>query len=88
MGRAADPAGGGPSQLLVYGAAPQDVADVWVDGRRVVADGRLSRADEEAIVQVARESAAELATSAGLEGLSLLAERPVPTAVAAPDGDS
>ena len=48
-----------PRQQVVYCASPADVADVWVDGIRRVADGRLVDHD--------------LATKAGLERYSRLA---------------
>jgi cytosine/adenosine deaminase-related metal-dependent hydrolase len=64
-----------PYQQVVYGASPQDVADVWVDGRRVVADGRLCEMDESLLVAEAREAAGEMARAAHLEGFSMLAGR-------------
>lgn len=64
-----------PYQQLVYGASPQEVADVWVDGRRVVSGGRLCEIDEASIVAEAREAATEMASAAHLEGFSVLAGR-------------
>jgi hypothetical protein len=49
------------------------VADVWVDGARRVADGRLVDHDLAALVEASRPLAAELVTGAGLEGFSQLA---------------
>jgi 5-methylthioadenosine/S-adenosylhomocysteine deaminase len=49
------------------------VADVWVDGARRVADGALVGHDLAALVVASRPLAAELATRAGLGGLSRLA---------------
>jgi 5-methylthioadenosine/S-adenosylhomocysteine deaminase len=50
-----------------------DVADVWVDGVRRVADGRLVDHDLAALVEASRPLAAELVTRAGLGSLSRLA---------------
>jgi peptidoglycan hydrolase-like protein with peptidoglycan-binding domain len=62
-----------PYQQLVYGASPQDAADVWVDGRRVVADGRLCGIDEGSIVAEAREAAREMGLQS-VRGVGLLAD--------------
>jgi len=62
-----------PRQQVVYCASPADVADVWVDGRRRVADGALVDHDLGALVEASRPLAAELVTRAGLGGLSRLA---------------
>jgi 5-methylthioadenosine/S-adenosylhomocysteine deaminase len=62
-----------PRQQVVYCASPADVADVWVDGRRRVADGALVDHDLGALVEASRPLAADLVTRAGLGGLSRLA---------------
>jgi 5-methylthioadenosine/S-adenosylhomocysteine deaminase len=62
-----------PRQQVVYCAAPTDVADVWVDGERRVADGQLVGHDLAALVEASRPLAAELVTRAGLESFSRLA---------------
>jgi cytosine/adenosine deaminase-related metal-dependent hydrolase len=62
-----------PRQQVVYCTSPADVADVWVDGARRVADGRLVDHDLAALVEVSRPLAADLARQAGLGGLSRLA---------------
>jgi hypothetical protein len=57
-------------------ASPADVADVWVDGRRRVAAGRLVGYNlAELVVDASRPLAAELVTRAGLDGFSHLARR-------------
>jgi 5-methylthioadenosine/S-adenosylhomocysteine deaminase len=61
-----------PRQQVVYCTSPADVADVWVDGERRVADGRLVGHDLAALVEASRPLAADLATRAGLGGLSRL----------------
>jgi 5-methylthioadenosine/S-adenosylhomocysteine deaminase len=61
-----------PYQQVVYCASPADVADVWVDGRRLVASGRLGH-DLAAVVAAGRPLAAELVTRAGLGAYSQLA---------------
>jgi 5-methylthioadenosine/S-adenosylhomocysteine deaminase len=62
-----------PRQQVVYCASPTDVADVWVDGHRRVADGHLVDHDLAALVEASRPLAADLVTRAGLEQLSRLA---------------
>jgi 5-methylthioadenosine/S-adenosylhomocysteine deaminase len=62
-----------PRQQVVYCTSPADVADVWVDGRRRVMDGELVGHDLAELVAASRPLAAELATRAGLDGLSRLA---------------
>ena len=61
-----------PYQQLVFCAAPDDVADVWVAGRRVLADRRLTSADEERIVAEARRLSIDLARAADLADLSAM----------------
>ena len=34
-----------PYQQIVYGAGPESIADVWVDGRRLLADGAFTSFD-------------------------------------------
>lgn len=65
-----------PAQQVVYCASPADVADVWVDGHRRVAGGRLVGHDLAALVRASRPLAEELATRAGLGALSRLARTP------------
>ncbi len=77
-----------PYQQLVYGASPQDVGDVWVDGRRVVADGRLCSMDEASIIGEAREAANEMASAAHLQGFSVLAARGLDMPVSSAGGRS
>ena len=62
-----------PRQQVVYCTSPSDVADVWVDGARRVADGQLVDHDLAALVEASRPLAADLVTRAGLGGLSRLA---------------
>jgi 5-methylthioadenosine/S-adenosylhomocysteine deaminase len=62
-----------PCQQVVYCTSPADVADVWVDGVRRVADGRLVGQDLAALVEASRPLAAELVTRAGLGDHSRLA---------------
>jgi cytosine/adenosine deaminase-related metal-dependent hydrolase len=66
------------------GRHPSDVADVWVDGVRRVADGRLVDHDLAALVEASRPLAADLVTKAGLERLSQLAG-PRPSSQAKPE---
>jgi 5-methylthioadenosine/S-adenosylhomocysteine deaminase len=62
-----------PRQQVVYCASPADVADVWVDGVRRVAEGRLGGHDLAALVEASHPLAAELVTRADLGKFSRLA---------------
>lgn len=55
-----------PVQQLVYATSPRSVADVWVDGRRVLADHRVVSVDEAEQIGRCRPLAAGLARAAGL----------------------
>lgn len=55
-----------PVGQLVYGASPRSVRDVWVDGRRLVADRRPTTLDEAALVAATRGRAARIAHESGL----------------------
>lgn len=63
-----------PAAQLVYGASPRAVRDVWVDGRRLVAERRVVTVDEGEQIVRCRPLAARLVAEAGLStaGLSLL----------------
>jgi 5-methylthioadenosine/S-adenosylhomocysteine deaminase len=65
-----------PRQQVVYCCSPADVADVWVDGVRRVADGRLVDHGLAALVEASRPLAAKLVTRAGLGQYSRLARSP------------
>lgn len=58
-----------PYQALVHCAGTGDVADVWIGGRRVLADRRTVLVDEAAVVDDARRLAAELVEAAGIHDL-------------------
>jgi 5-methylthioadenosine/S-adenosylhomocysteine deaminase len=62
-----------PYQQIVYGAGPESVADVWVDGRRLLADGAFVSFDRASVVPKVRELARALAKAANLSELSCLA---------------
>jgi 5-methylthioadenosine/S-adenosylhomocysteine deaminase len=62
-----------PYQQLVFCAGPGDVADVWVAGRRVLADRELTTVDETEVVSQARRLSTELIRQAGLYHLSAMA---------------
>jgi len=55
-----------PHAQLVYGAGPSDVADVWVAGRRLLADGVHTTVDLAEVVATGREAAARLAAAGGV----------------------
>jgi 5-methylthioadenosine/S-adenosylhomocysteine deaminase len=62
-----------PYQQVIYCTSPADVADVWVDGERRVAGGRLVGHDLATLVEASRALAEELVTRAGLGEYSRLA---------------
>jgi 5-methylthioadenosine/S-adenosylhomocysteine deaminase len=63
-----------PAGQLVYGASPRSVRDVWVDGRRLVADRAPVTVDEAAQLAACRPRAARIAHESGLRaaGVSVL----------------
>ncbi len=62
-----------PYQQIVYGAGPESVADVWVDGHRLLADGAFTSFDRASLAPKVRELARALAKAANLSELSCLA---------------
>ena len=46
---------------IVYAAQSSDVETVWIDGRLVLRDGRLTTMDERLVIEAARNEAARLA---------------------------
>ncbi|MGN6503511.1 MAG: amidohydrolase family protein [Pseudolysinimonas sp.] len=54
-----------PAGQLVYGASPRAVADVLIDGRRVVRDHRVVTVDEAEQVELCRPLVARIARDAG-----------------------
>jgi 5-methylthioadenosine/S-adenosylhomocysteine deaminase len=62
-----------PRQQVAYCGQAADVADVWVDGCRRVAAGRLVDHDLAALVEASRPLARDLVTRAGLGEFSKLA---------------
>ncbi len=57
-----------PYQQVVYCVSPRSVSDVWVDGRRLLADGELVTIDEAAQIAEARRLAGRIASRAGISG--------------------
>ena len=55
-----------PYQAVLYSATSRTVSDVWVQGERIVAAGRLTRVDLDAVIDEARELAEHLVDAAGL----------------------
>jgi 5-methylthioadenosine/S-adenosylhomocysteine deaminase len=62
-----------PYQQIVYGAGPESIADVWVDGRRLLADGAFVSFNPRSIVPKVRELARALAKAGNLSEFSCLA---------------
>ena len=62
-----------PCQQIVYGTGPESIADVWVDGRRLLADGKFETCDPLSIVPKVRELARTLARAGNLSEFSCLA---------------
>jgi cytosine/adenosine deaminase-related metal-dependent hydrolase len=54
-----------PAGQLVYGASPRAVADVLIDGRRVVRDHSVVTVDEREQLEICRPLAARIARDAG-----------------------
>ena len=62
-----------PYQQIVYGAGPESIADVWVDGQRLLAGGEFVRFDPRSVVARVRELACVLARAGNIPELSCLA---------------
>ena len=58
-----------PYQQVVYCAGPRSVSNLWVDGRRLLADGRLTTIDETGQIARGRSLARTVAARAGLSGV-------------------
>jgi 5-methylthioadenosine/S-adenosylhomocysteine deaminase len=56
-----------PYQQVVYCTTPRSVSDVWVDGRRLLADGGLTTVDEAEQIAKCRPLAEQLVRESGLE---------------------
>lgn len=56
-------------QQVVYCAGPRSVSNVWVDGRRLLAEGKLTTIDEAGQIARGRALARRVATRAGLSGV-------------------
>ncbi|MBL3687436.1 amidohydrolase [Leucobacter zeae] len=59
---------GDPEQALVWSASPASIAETWVAGRAVFAQGGITTIDEPALREEARERAAAITKRAGLDG--------------------
>ena len=55
-----------PAAQLIYATSPRSVRDVWVDGRRLLADGGLTTICEAEQIGRCRPLARRLADAAGL----------------------
>ena len=62
-----------PYQQIVYGAGPESVADVWVDGRQLLRGGAFTQADPKGLVPRVRELATALAKAGAITSFSCLA---------------
>jgi cytosine/adenosine deaminase-related metal-dependent hydrolase len=62
-----------PYQQLVYGTGPESIADVWVDGHRLLANGVFESVDPRSIAPKVRELACVLARAGNLSEFSCLA---------------
>jgi cytosine/adenosine deaminase-related metal-dependent hydrolase len=56
-----------PVQALVYSASPASIAQTWVAGRQLFADGKVATVDEAELRAEAREHAAAIVRRAGLD---------------------
>ncbi|HEX6023609.1 MAG TPA: amidohydrolase family protein, partial [Solirubrobacter sp.] len=57
---------GDPLNALVWSASPASIAETWVDGRAVYANGRVQTIDETELRVEAQARAAAIAARAGL----------------------
>jgi len=62
-----------PYQQIVYGAGPESVSDVWVDGKQLLSGGRFTSVEPKALVPTVREMAAALARAGRISEFSCLA---------------
>jgi 5-methylthioadenosine/S-adenosylhomocysteine deaminase len=62
-----------PYQSIVYQSSPMDIADVWVDGRRIVDNGTITTIDVAEVVDESKPIAADLVQRAGMARHSILA---------------
>lgn len=62
-----------PYQQIVYGAGPESIADVWVDGHRILQNGGFVSTDPKSITPKVRELARALARVSNLSEFSCLA---------------
>ncbi len=62
-----------PYQQIVYGAGPESVSDVWVDGRQLLRSGAFLGHQPASLVPRVRELAGELARSGRIKDFSCLA---------------
>jgi 5-methylthioadenosine/S-adenosylhomocysteine deaminase len=62
-----------PYQQIVYGAGPESIADVWVDGHRLLGNGEFLAFDPKSVVPKVRELARALAKAGNLSDFSCLA---------------
>ncbi len=76
-----------PYQAVVYCATNRTVSDVWVQGERIVAEGRLTRVDLDAVIDEARDLAEDLIDRAGLRNDPQLVHPEVRRAAARVTGD-
>jgi 5-methylthioadenosine/S-adenosylhomocysteine deaminase len=63
-----------PYQQIVYGAGPESVADVWVDGHPLLRDGSFTTVEPRELVPKLRELAAALARAGRISEFSCLAQ--------------
>ncbi len=61
-----------PVSNLVYSATGRSVSDVLVAGERVVADGRLTRVDQDDVLRRVRAAAGRIAERLGIDGRATL----------------
>ena len=60
-----------PLQALVWSVSQASIAETWVDGRRLYADGRVTTIDERELHREARERAAAIVARAGLNAANV-----------------
>jgi len=62
-----------PYQQVVYGASVRDVSDVWIDGVRKLASGKVQGICLPSVIEKAREEAVRIAKNSNIKEFSCLA---------------
>jgi len=61
-----------PFQSVVYCAGKSEVNEVWVDGKNIFKDGKVTNVSTDEVVKNSKSQAVKLVEAAGLNNLSTL----------------